>query len=94
MPDMVIFIGANRELQTVSGYFDAQATVDSIDWRAAVIEGATINAGDELADISYSDNTAEIIIAPAGCAGQIDRLNQAIDYQTLHVASEHLLTLA
>lgn len=93
MVEMVVFVGANRELQTVAEYFKDQDTVDSIDWRDGIIVGATINAGDELADVAYSDNTAEVMVAPAGCSGSIEKLNEAIDYLSLHVASEHLLTV-
>ena len=94
--DLITYVQINKELHTVPEAFARRDTsVLSWVWRRPVTIGSHIEAGDEIADIQWEDNTTEVIRAPSDCSGDISAVNRDIAFENLrYPPSQVLLALS
>ena len=80
----VSYDALNGELRTVRRFFVEKAeAVLMIRWKLGIKKGAVIAPGDLLATIVWDESPDEPILAPAECAGEVDRTNRRIPYERI-----------
>lgn len=82
--DAWIFEAGNREVRFLVQFFAGnEAAATKISWRTGVKQGAAVQPGDELATLTWSSGSTEVLTAPDGCTGTIGKVNRTIRYEGL-----------
>ena len=90
--DLITYVPSNKELLTVPEAFARRdKSVLSWVWRRPIKIGNRLEAGDEIADIQWEDNTREVITAPFDCSGEISAVNRDIFFENLRYPPSQVL---
>ena len=90
--DLVTYDQATSELRSVPEAFAGrEKSVLSWVWRSDIQRGNHLEAGAEIADIQWEDNTREVIIASAECSGEISAVNRDIFLENLRYRPSQVL---
>jgi hypothetical protein len=92
--DPVVYESTNRELRTVSQYFQEEdRAVQDVRWEEDIEVGSHIEPGRLLAHVIFDAPPPEPLHAPEACAGEIEWINRRIPYEWLDVIPVTLLLL-
>ena len=85
--DLVTYNTATKMLSSVPTAFGERPyPASNWIWKSQIDLGVEIQAGTELADVQWEDDSMDVIVAPENCAGKILWLNEKIDVPNLSLS--------